>query len=561
MARFPWSARGYGPAVTMTRAARAARETLGLTSLRPGQDEAITSLMEGRDVLAVMPTGHGKSAIYQVAGAALAGLTVVVSPLVALQRDQVRAIEEHSSMPGAWALNSTRSTRRLRELWAAVESGAPGFLFLGPEQLAREEVLKRVARLDVRLFVVDEAHCISAWGHDFRPDYLRVGAALGRLGRPPVVALTATASAPVRQEIVDRLGMRNPLVVVRGFNRPEIHLSVRRELTEDAKRAAVVECVASLEGQGVLYVATRKDTDTYATALRGRGMRTAAYHAGLKADERRSTHEKFSSAAVDVVVATNAFGMGIDRPDVRWVVHESVPASPDSYYQEVGRAGRDGEPASAVLFYRPEDFGLHRFHGSAAPDIALLRGILKAVAGAEGPLRPADLRRALGAGQRRVTRAVNLLEQAGALRVVRSGVRMRDGRRSLDEAVERAVGVSEAAERVERSRTEMMRGYAETTGCRRQFLLGYLGEVLDEPCGNCDTCDDGGGTPISTQASAPGERADPFPVDSRVSHREWGDGVVLTTEPDRLTVLFDREGYRVLSLEAVEDENLLTLGV
>ena len=194
-------------------------------------------------------------------------------------------------MPRAWALNSTRSARRLGDLWTALESGEPGFLLLGPEQLAREDVLDRIAAVDVRLFVVDEAHCISTWGHDFRPDYLRLRTAVERLGRPPVVALTATASSPVRREIVERLGMRDPLVVVRGFNRPEIHLSVRRELSEGAKQEEVVDCVAGLPGQGLLYVATRRDTASYAASLSGRGLRATAYHGGLKADERRRAHE------------------------------------------------------------------------------------------------------------------------------------------------------------------------------------------------------------------------------------------------------------------------------
>ncbi len=512
----------------------------------------MSAALEGRDVLAVMPTGHGKSALYQVPAAVLGGVTVVVSPLIALQRDQVRALASHPGVPRPWALNSTSSARRLERMWSSLEAGDPGFVFLAPEQLAREDVLARLATLAVRLFVVDEAHCISAWGHDFRPDYLRLGSAVERLGRPRVVALTATASAPVREEIVERLGLREPVVVVRGFNRPNIHLDVRREVTDGDKRRDVVECVAALGGRGLLYVGTRKVTTTYAHALRERGLRAAAYHGGLKADERRAAHEQFTTGSVDVVVATSAFGMGIDRADVRFVVHESVPASPDSYYQEIGRAGRDGEPSSAVLFYRPEDFGVHRFHGAATPDVDVLRRVFAEVSKDDPGVRLAELRGRLDLPARRVTRAVNLLEQAGALRVARS--RVSAVAMTHQEAVDAAVEVSESAERVERSRTEMMRGYAETTGCRRRFLLGYLGETLDDPCGHCDTCEAG-----LSEAPAPAPEGESFPVDSRVSHRQWGDGIVLSTESDRLTVLFEREGYRVLSREAVESEQLLTL--
>jgi ATP-dependent DNA helicase RecQ len=530
----------------------AAREAFGWSHLREGQLEVMVQLMSGRDVLAVMPSGYGKSAIYQVPALLLDGPTLVISPLIALQRDQIARIDASRDAPDAVAVNSAESSREVREAWEAVRRDDAEFLFLAPEQLAKDEVLDRLADLGVSLLVVDEAHCVSSWGHDFRPDYLRIGTAVERLGHPRVAALTATASPPVREEIIDRLGLDDPFVLARGFDRPNIHLAVERHEEDAAKRRAVVERVAGLRPPGLLYVATRKDAGRYAEELAGRGLRTAPYHAGMKAADRREVHERFTEGDLDLVVATSAFGMGIDKPDVHFVVHASTPGSLDSYYQEIGRAGRDGEPALAVLLYRPQDLSLQRFLTSHNADEAVLRATFEHLRGSSTPLRVTHLRREVGALARRVTAAANLLEQCGALLPGPKGLRAAD--LTAGEAVRRAVEVAQAREHMERSRVEMMRGYAETSRCRRQFLLGYFGEHLDQPCGNCDVCEERGGG----AEPAPPSADTPFPVDTAVTHREWGDGTVMSVESDRLTVLFEREGYRTLSLEAVTDSGLLT---
>ncbi|WNG90525.1 helicase-related protein [Mycobacterium sp. ITM-2016-00317] len=268
----------------------------------------------------------------------------------------------------------------------------------------------------------------------------------------------------------------------------------------------------------------------------------------MRSAEKDEVHRGFRDDTYDVVVATSAFGMGIDKPNVRFVVHAAVPDSLDSYYQQVGRAGRDGEPAVARLAYRAEDLSLARFFASGAPDEGHLRAVLDALSTSK-PKRLKQLREELGVRGRALTQAVNLLEQAAAITSGRRGFTAAEV--DTESAVRRAVGIAEAAERVDRTRVEMLRGYAETTDCRRRNLLAYFGESLTEPCGNCDCCDE------PATRSATGESA--VPPNSAVRHREWGHGVVLGGEPDRITVLFDEYGYRTLSMAAVEEGDVLTV--
>ena len=514
---------------------RLAEENFGWSTLRADQVRAMEHVMAGHDVLAVLPTGAGKSAIYQVPAPLLAGATVVVSPLIALQHDQIEGLAD-SAAPEAVALNSTLREGERAQAWQAVRDGDAEYLFLSPEQLADEARLEALSEVEIGLFVVDEAHCVSAWGHDFRPDYLRLGAVVERLGHPRVIALTATAAPPVRADIVERLGLRDHREVIASFDRPNLYLAVERFTDDAAKREAVLGAV---HGTGLLYVASRRDTDGYAEDLRRNGVRAAGYHAGMKAADRERVHQEFLAGDLDVVVATSAFGMGIDKPDVRFVIHASVPDSLDSYYQQIGRAGRDDEPAAITLCYRQEDLALQHFLTAHKPPEDALAEVATALHdGAEVKLN----------AQR--TRAVNLLEQAGAVVTERGRLRYATDR-TPEQAVADAVEIAENHQRMVRSRLHMMRGYAETTGCRRQFLLGYFGEELAEPCGNCDNCAAG-----TAREQVPG--TDEFARDDAVRHPEWGRGVVLSVEQDRLTVLFDDVGYKTLSLSAVAENDLLT---
>ena len=566
---------------------RIAADRLGLPHLRDGQLAGMSALVSGRDVLAVMPTGYGKSAIYQVAAlfihgallhgghdsvkhpdgtaanSARRGPAVVVSPLIALQEDQLDGLLEDLGGESAVAINSGRKDSEVEDAWAAAERGDAAFLFLAPEQLAKAETVERLAAMDVALFVVDEAHCVSSWGHDFRPDYLRLGEVRRQLGNPPVAALTATASPPVRDEIQQRLHMLDPLVLVHGFDRPNIRLDVVRHLEDRDKDRAVVEQAAELhaglKGPGLLYAATRKDTETYATELAGHGLRAAAYHAGRKQSERDEVHEQFLDDELDVVVATTAFGMGIDKPNVRFVIHADIPESLDAYYQEIGRSGRDGQPASAVLHYRPEDLGLRKFFGTHKPDEDALLAVLTALRAADGPVTQKALAEQTGIPGRRLTGLLNELQETRSVKALKRGIRLEPGAK-LPKVVEHAVELAEARQRVDRSRIEMARGYAETDACRRQFLLGYFGEDLPEPCGNCDNCADGSAYEEDyDDGAAAAAGGEPFPLQASVVHKEWGSGIVMRHEEDVITVLFEQEGYKTLSRQAVTDGKLLTL--
>jgi ATP-dependent DNA helicase RecQ len=544
---------------------RLAADTFGLPRLRAGQLAGMRALVAGGDVLAVMPTGYGKSAIYQVAALQLhrnsprRGPAVVVSPLIALQEDQLDGLVETLGGQAAVAINSGHSDAENKDAWEAAENGDAVFVFLAPEQLAKTETVERLAALDIPLLVVDEAHCVSSWGHDFRPDYLRLGEVREHLGNPPVVGLTATASPPVRDEIQQRLRMKDPVVLVHGFDRPNIRLEVVRHHKDKDKRRAVTRQVAELKGPGLLYAATRKDTEAYAAELTALGLRAEAYHAGRKQGERDRVHQQFLDDELDVVVATTAFGMGIDKPNVRFVIHADIPDSLDSYYQEIGRSGRDGQPAAAVLHYRSEDLGLRKFFGTHAPDEESLLAVLQALRAAGGPVKQKALAEQTGFSPRRLTGLLNQLQETRAVRTGKRGVRL-DAGAKLPAVVERAVEHAEARQRVDRSRIEMMRGYAETRACRRQFLLGYFGEDLPEPCGNCDTCTDGSAYAEDyDDAAAAAAGGDPFPLQASVVHKEWGPGLVMRHEEDTITVLFEQEGYKTLSRKALADGTILTL--
>jgi ATP-dependent DNA helicase RecQ len=332
------------------------REIFGFDSFKPGQEEAIRAVLEGRDTLAVMPTGGGKSLCYQVPALMQESLTVIVSPLISLMKDQVDSLLQ-SSVTDAATLHSGLSPEERWEVERRVRTGEVKMLYVAPERLRSLEFVLALRRAGVGLFVVDEAHCISEWGHNFRPDYLFLPRAVKDLGNPPVLALTATATPRVRQDILRSLEMRSPEVVVTSFNRPNLTYRVIPTKEKKHKLSRILDVIRNSPPPGIVYATTRKECEELATNLRRSGVDAAAYHAGMGSAERSVVQERFMTDELGVVVATIAFGMGVDKPNVRFVIHSSVPGSLPAYIQESGRAGRDGENAECVVLYRGADLG------------------------------------------------------------------------------------------------------------------------------------------------------------------------------------------------------------
>lgn len=532
---------------------RIAREKFGYDALRFGQEEAIRLVLSGHDTLSVMPTGSGKSAIYQIAALLIDGPTLVISPLIALQKDQLGSIRQQQ-IAAAAVLNSTLCVSERRKTLDRLDADELEFLFLSPEQLANEETFARLKERPPSLFVVDEAHCISEWGHDFRPDYARLGTAIDALGRPRVLALTATASPSVRDDIVERLGMRNARTIVWGFDRPNIWLGVENCPDEQTKDRVLLDRVRDMDKPAIVYTATHRHTEEIARRLQEAQLKAGFYHGGMKKGDRDAAQDAFMGDRIQIMVATNAFGMGVDKADVRTVIHYDVSESIDAYYQEVGRAGRDGKPARALLLYRSADIGMRKAQASGGKlSLEQVEQVADALSGRSDSVDVKQLQESTDLSAGKVAQAVNRLEEVGAVKVLPGG-EVLPAHKTIDtgQAAQEAVHEHESYRQYRIGRVQLMKDYAETRDCRRRYILRYFGENFARPCGYCDNCQAG----TVEEACEEDERL-PFALKSRVLHKKYGQGVVMAYEGDKIVVLFDTEGSKSLVTDFVLKNRLL----
>jgi ATP-dependent DNA helicase RecQ len=468
------------------------RDYFGFRKFRPGQAEAVNSALEGRDTLVVMPTGSGKSLCFQLTALALPGITVVVSPLISLMKDQVDNLLDN----GVWAvgMNSTLTGPEQIAAEKDIALGRASIVYATPERLADPRFRDLLKARRVQLFVVDEAHCVSQWGHDFRPDYLGLSEAIVDLGRPPVMALTATATPDVIEDILAQLRIPDADVVHTGFYRANLELNVVRARGDAEKRERLLEQLQKTEGTGIIYSATTKAVEELTAFLKSVGLEAGGYHGRLSAKRRAEAQDRFMADEFKALVATNAFGLGIDKPDIRFVLHYHLPGTTEAFYQEFGRAGRDGDRACSALLYDPADRKLLRFFQAKSypngDDLINAHHTLKLLHQRPQPptLREILAIAPLSAGRMKVCLSlftahdIVRYETGGRYHLLRPDM-------TRDELVRTGQSYRDRHERDLRKHQDMV-GYAEGRNCRWQTLLSYFGGegLPDQRCGHCDHC-------------------------------------------------------------------------
>jgi ATP-dependent DNA helicase RecQ len=467
------------------------RREFGLRHFRPGQEQIIRAVLDGRDTLAVLPTGGGKSLTYQLPSLVLDGLTVVVSPLIALIRDQFEKLRARGVE--TVRLDSSLTGTEREAALTLLEEGKQKVVLITPEGATAETFRKRVGQKPISLLVIDEAHCVSEWGHDFRPSYLALGALAEELGRPTVLALTATAPPQVREEIVKRLALRDPVVVVRPVARPNLRFEVIRCESEDMKRRELVQLLRRLRRPGIVYCSTVKDVEELGALCKLGRIPAEIYHGRLTKAERDHAHLRFMSSGKRIVmIATSAFGLGVDKPDIRYVVHYNVPGSLEAYVQEAGRAGRDGLAARCILLYLPEDLEVQRHFLTEGP--ASRSQIKKVVDGLAAwtqhgqPVEPAVLAMSTEVGITRTKAVLEGLRDAGMVEEVDGGFRMVGN--PQQDAVKLLNRGYEERRTQDRRRLDGMIQYAtQTDECRVSVIRRYFEDGELGSCQRCDVCE------------------------------------------------------------------------
>jgi ATP-dependent DNA helicase RecQ len=537
------------------RLERTLRQVFGLQSLRIGQRQVIDRVLAGRSTLAIMPTGAGKSLCYQLPAMLLEGRTVVVSPLIALMKDQCEKLL--SLGVHAVQLNSQVEQDRLDAAEQAIADGSARVVLVTPERLADPSFMALLRSRPTSLLVVDEAHCISQWGHDFRPAFLDIGPALKELGSPTVLALTATANREVAEDIMDRLGIPRSGLIDTGTYRPNLHYAVEQLAREDDKLRRALELVAAAEGSGIVYAATIKAAETVHQALLGASESVGLYHGRLPAADRRRAQDAFMAGELRVMVATSAFGMGIDKPDIRFVLHYQMPSSLDAYYQESGRAGRDGAVADCTLLFLQRDKAVQQFFlAGRYPDAqdldALYRALHEEAPDEQGWTR-ASLAPRASVARNKLQVALGLLRSERVVAVDREG-RVRLLRPALDaDALHQLLAAYRDKREQDRATLERMVFYAQSGQCRWQVLLAYLeDDAPAERCGNCDNCRriarheaamaapiDVGSDEVQLRHPAPRRMPEPaFLPQQTVKVKRYGQGQVVSADPLSVTIEF-----------------------
>jgi ATP-dependent DNA helicase RecQ len=525
---------------------RSLRSTFGFEQLRPGQADVIRSVLDGRDTLAVMPTGAGKSLCYQLPALHLEGTTIIVSPLISLMKDQVDKLQDRGL--DALQVNSTLTVQSEESALERIEQEASDFVFTTPERLTDAEFLDTLRGTAVDFIVIDEAHCISQWGHDFRPSYLALRTAIDELGNPPVLALTATATAEVIADIKRQLGRPRMRVFETGIFRRNLELQVEHVSGDAEKRAVLLQVLETSPGTGIIYTATVKHVEEVASTLQREGFEVLAYHGRLNAKRRHEAQERFMAGELAAMIATNAFGLGIDKPDIRFVIHYDLPASLESYYQEAGRAGRDGEPARCILLYDRKDRRTQLFMlGGSYPSENELKKVYSALARLTSRTQTAQVaaiqERAAPVARTKTRVALSALKEAGVVREPRPGrFTLAGGKLGAKELAELAAEWI-MRDRRDHEKLDRMEGYARSALCRWRVLREYFGETdAEERCGECDNCRKG----LAERAEGV-EKTSPtlrvaqgrlFKAGDRVSLPKYGDGMVQEIDGDSIVVRF-----------------------